>query len=205
MYKEFTIIDFMSKLASDSSSPGGGSVAALVGAAACGLISMVASLTIGKKGYEENQELMRKLIDELALKREEFLNAIDEDPESYRKVIECYRLPNNTDEEKARRSEAIQMALIEATKVPLAIAERATDLFDYAEKVIEKGNKSAASDGAVGALMARGCILAAIYGVRTNVKSIKDESLSKEFLDKAAELEELAITREAEVRALLPY
>ncbi|NLY70682.1 MAG: cyclodeaminase/cyclohydrolase family protein, partial [Clostridiales bacterium] len=90
MYKEYTINDFMSKLASDSSSPGGGSVAALVGAAACGLISMVASLTIGKKGYEENQELMHKIIDDLAIKREEFLNAIDEDPLSYEKVIECY-------------------------------------------------------------------------------------------------------------------
>ena len=148
---------------------------------------------------------MHKIIDDLAIKREEFLNAIDEDPLSYEKVIECYRMPKNTEEEKAARNEAIQKALIEATNVPLSIAEKATHLFDYAKKVIEKGNKSAASDGAVGALMARGCILAAIYGVRINAISIKDESIRKDFLEKADEFEKLAVTKETEVRNLLSY
>lgn len=205
MYKDLTVNNFMSTLSSDSPVPGGGSVAAMAGATASNLIAMVASLTIDKKGYEDSWELMKHIKVELEDKGMEFLNAIDEDALSYAKVIDSFKLPKNTDGEKADRSEAIQSAMIEAAKTPLNIAEKASTLFDYAKLVIEKGNKNAATDGAVGALMARTCVLGALYNVKINAISIKDETIRADLLNKAKALEELAISNEAEVLKMLSF
>lgn len=205
MLTDLTIKDFMSTLASDSPVPGGGSVAAMCGAAASGLIAMVAALTVEKKGYEDAWDEMSGIKSKAEILSKEFLSSIDEDSDSYAKVIDCYKLPKNTDDEKQRRSVAIQKAITEAALLPLSVAEKAVTLFDYAKTVIEKGNKNAASDGAVGALMARSCVLGALYNVRINAASIKDETVKTELLNKAERLEKEAIAREQEVFAMLSF
>jgi len=205
MLTNLTIKDFMSTLASDSPVPGGGSVAAMCGAAASSLIAMVAALTVEKKGYEEAWDEMTVIKSKAEMLADEFLSSVDEDADSYAKVIDCYKMPKNTDDEKQRRSAAIQKAIIEAALLPLSVAERAVILFDYAKTVVDKGNKNAASDGAVGAVMARSCVLGALYNVRINADLIKDETVKKELLNKAERLEKEAISREQEVLTMLSF
>jgi formiminotetrahydrofolate cyclodeaminase len=200
MLKERTIEQFTKDLASDSPVPGGGSAAALAGATAAGLIAMVASLTIGKPGYEEHWEEMKRIREEMEEARGFFLDAMDEDAGSYSKVIECFKMPKNTEEEKACRINAIQNSLYEAAVVPLRVAEKTASLFEFAGIVIEKGNQNAASDGAVAALMARAATRGALFNVRINAQSLKDPQKRSELLKRAEELEKEA--DEAERKAL---
>ncbi|NLT48029.1 MAG: cyclodeaminase/cyclohydrolase family protein [Clostridiales bacterium] len=199
MFKELTIDQFIEKLSSDSPVPGGGSAAALAGATAAGLIAMVASLTAGKAGYEEHWDEMTVIRQEMEQARDFFLNAMDEDAGSYAKVIDCFKMPKDTDEEKACRLQAIQDSLYGAAVIPLQIAEKAAELFRFAEIVIEKGNKNAASDGAVAALMARTTVRGALYNVRINASSLKDPESKAELLKKADSLERRCIDAESQV------
>jgi methenyltetrahydrofolate cyclohydrolase len=205
MLVNLTVKEFMSTLASNSPVPGGGSVAALSGATASNLIAMVASLTIGKKGYEDVWDEMIRIKAKMETIGMEFLAAIDEDAKSYANVIDCYKLPKCTEDQIALRSAAIQTTILEAARIPMGIAETAATLFDDAKFVIEKGNKNAASDGAVAALMARASVLGALYNVKINAVSIKDESIRNELFEKAAALETKAIRAEAEVLSMISY
>ncbi len=205
MFKELTINQFIENLASDSPVPGGGSAAALAGATAAGLIAMVASLTVAKTGYEEHWDEMASVKEEMDQAKDFFLNAMDEDAGSYAKVIDCFMMPKNTDEEKACRLQAIQDTLYGAAVVPLQIAEKAADLFKFAEIVIEKGNKNAASDGAVAALMARASLRGALYNVRINASSLKDQERKTNLLKKADGLEKRSAQAESTVLKLMEF
>ena len=205
MFKELTINQFIENLASDSPVPGGGSAAALTGAGAAGLIAMVAALTIGKTGYEEHWDEMAKVKEEMDKAKDFFLNAMDEDAGSYAKVMDCFKMPKNTDEEKVCRLQAIQDTLYGAAIVPLQIAEKAAELFRVAEIVIDKGNKNAASDGAVAALMARTSVRGALYNVKINASSLKDAESKADLLKKAESLEKRSAQAESTVLKLMEF
>ncbi|MFA7660496.1 MAG: cyclodeaminase/cyclohydrolase family protein [Anaerovoracaceae bacterium] len=205
MFKELTINQFIENLASDSPVPGGGSAAALTGAGAAGLIAMVAALTIGKTGYEEHWDEMAKVKEEMDKAKDFFLNAMDEDAGSYAKVMDCFKMPKNTDEEKVCRLQAIQDTLYGAAIVPLQIAEKAAELFRFAEIVIDKGNKNAASDGAVAALMARTSVRGALYNVKINASSLKDAESKADLLKKAESLEKRSAQAESTVLKLMEF
>ena len=195
----------MDNLASDSPVPGGGSAAALAGAGAAGLIAMVAALTMGKTGYEEHWDEMSKVKEEMDKAKDFFLNAMDEDAGSYAKVMDCFKMPKNTDEEKACRLQAIQDTLYGAAIVPLRIAEKAAELFRFAEIVIDKGNKNAASDGAVAALMARTSVRGALYNVKINASSLKDPESKADLLKKADSLAKRSAQAESTVLKLMEF
>jgi len=195
----------MSTLASNSPVPGGGSAAALSGATAAGLIAMVASLTIDRKGHEEVWEEMKAVKASMEKVVEEFLSLMDEDADSYADVISCFKLPKDSEEEKACRKESIRKATIHAALVPLGIAEKAVMLFSKAEYVIRNGNKNAVSDGAVAALNARTCILAALYNVRINAASLADSPEKEELTKKADALEKEALEAEGKVFSLVSF
>lgn len=205
MFKQLSIDQFTKTLASDSPVPGGGSSAAMAGAAAGSLVAMVASLTTGKKGYEEHWDEMSRISEEMEGVRNFFLEAMDRDADSYAKVIGCFKLPKNSEEEKKYRSKAIQDALYGAALVPLEIAEKAAGIFEYAKSVIEKGNENAASDGAVAALMARASVKGALYNVKINAASLKDPARKAGLLEKAADLEIKADAAEQEILGLLVF
>lgn len=205
MLQELTVKEFMSTLGSDAPVPGGGSAAALAGATACSLLAMVAGLTMEKKGYEAVWEEMGPLQTAMEENARAFLSEMDRDAASYAKVIECYRLPKDTDEEKTARSRAIQAAILEAATIPMEVAERAAGLFEAAKQLVEKGNQNAASDGAVGALLARTCLRSALYNVRINAVSLKDQEAKGELLERADALERLALREEEAVLSLLSF
>ncbi|MBV1821981.1 cyclodeaminase/cyclohydrolase family protein, partial [Bacteroidales bacterium MSK.15.36] len=155
--------------------PGGGSIAALSAASAAALIEMVANLTIGKKGYEEVEEEMKELKGVAAEYKEKFINYIDEDSDSFNKIMDAFKMPKNTEEEKKARTKIIQEGFKGAATVPLNVAKDAFELLALAEKVIEKGNQNAVTDGAVAAMSARTAVHSALYNVKINLGSIKDE------------------------------
>jgi len=168
------VSEFLDMLASRDPTPGGGSGAALGGALAAALVSMVCNLTIGKKGYEDAEEQMRDILAQSEALRAELPELLEADTQVYGRVMAAYRLPRKTDEDKAARRQAIQEALREASEVPLAIADRCAQVVDLALPAAEHGNNWAVSDAGVGALLAEACMHAALLNVSINMASIQD-------------------------------
>lgn len=201
MLVDNTIKDYLDKAAAGTAVPGGGSVAALNAALAAGLAEMVAHLTIGKKGYETVEDDMRALAESAAQLRNKLTESIDKDADAYTEVMAAFRLPKTTDEETAARKQTIQYAIKHAALVPLEVARNAVAVIELAGEAIRKGNKNAASDGAVAAMNARTAALAAIYNVKINLGSIEDERFVDELTQEVKELESQVIDRENEALA----
>jgi len=188
MLADHKITEYLDEAAAGTAVPGGGSVAALNAALAASLTEMVANLTVGKKGYETVDEEMTVLAEKASQLRKKLTAAIDQDANAYTEVMAAYRLPKTTDEEIALRKQKIQESIKHAALVPLEVARDALKVIELAGQAIQKGNKNAASDGAVAAMNARTAALAAIYNVKINLSSIDDDS----FVDKLAyEVKEL--------------
>jgi formiminotetrahydrofolate cyclodeaminase len=189
MLADCTIKDYLDKAAAGTAVPGGGSVAALNAALAAALTEMVANLTIGKKGYEAVEDDMKALADRAAKLRIKLTGSIDKDADAYTGVMAAFKLPKTTDAETAVRKQKIQYAIKHAALVPLEVARDAVAVIELAGAAIDKGNKNAASDGAVAAMNARTGALAAIYNVKINLGAIDDERFVEELTQEVKELE----------------
>lgn len=175
-YTDKRVTEFLDLLACKDPTPGGGSGAALGGALAAALVSMVCNLTIGKKGYEDAEAAMQGILARSEALRAELPRLLEADTQVYGRVMDAYRLPRKTDEQKAARQEAMQAALRDATQVPLAIAERCAQVVDLALPAAEHGNQWAVSDAGVGALLAEASMHAALLNVSINLASIEDQA-----------------------------
>lgn len=178
--REMTIPAFVEELASSSPAPGGGSIAALGGALAAGLSSMVGELTLGRAKYAAVQGDMEALAargKEIASK---LLLLIDEDTDAFNAFMAAMKLPKDTDEQKAVRKEAMQKAAKGTAEVPLKTLGLCVQASKLALEAIEKGNANAVTDAATAGQFARAAALAASYNVRVNLLSIKDEAFVAE-------------------------
>jgi formiminotetrahydrofolate cyclodeaminase len=184
--------DFLGELASDSPTPGGGSVAALSGAMAAALTSMVANLTVGKKKYVDVEKDMKELLGESEALRVELAQMVDEDVEAFERVMVAMKLPKETPEDEARRSAALQSALVDAAMVPLAVMEKCALVIDLARRAAEKGNRNAVSDAGVAALLGRAGAHAARLNVLINLAGIRAQEFSTFREDARAQTEALA-------------
>lgn len=202
MLKDMHLQDFLNQTASSNPVPGGGSVAALSSALSASLAAMVANLTVGKKSYEEVSENMEKIAVSMGLNKDQFVDLIDKDANSFDSVMQAFKLPKDTDEQKSERTRQIQEGTKYAASVPLEVAKKTSALFDEIEYLVVNGNKNAQTDALVAAMMARTAILSALYNVKINLGSIKDESFVKEMRQEVLALEELAVRREKEILAL---
>ena len=196
MLIDHKVTEYLEKAAAGTAVPGGGSVAALNAALAAGLTEMVANLTIGKKGYEEVEEEMIALAGKASQLRNKLSAAVDQDADAYTEVMAAYRLPKTTDEETALRKQKIQDAIKHAARVPLEVARNALAVIELAGQAIRKGNKNAASDGAVAAMNARTGALAAIYNVKINLGSINDDIFVDKLTQEVKELENQVVEME---------
>ncbi|MEI8216771.1 MAG: cyclodeaminase/cyclohydrolase family protein [Eubacteriales bacterium] len=194
-----TIVELLAETAGDSAVPGGGSIAALSGASAAALVEMVANLTIGKKNYEDVSDLMIGISEKASLLRVELLEAVDRDSDAFSKVMEAFKLPKETQEEKEARTIKIQSAFKQAAIVPLGVAQKSKAVLDLAKDVVLKGNKNAVTDGAVAGMMARSAALGAIYNVGINLVSIKDEDFVKKVSVEIDEIKAYVIAGEQEI------
>jgi len=189
LLSELKITEFLSRTASSDPVPGGGSVSALGAAMAAALSEMVASITIGKKGFEAYEKEMLEIVQNARSLRTKLSEDIDRDSDAYSQVLKAYRLPNDTEEKKNERSQAIQDGLKQAALIPLGVAKDAFKLLDMAEKAVARGNKNAVTDAAVAAMMARTAILGALLNAKINLKSIKDLSFVKDVMGQVKEIE----------------
>ncbi len=178
-YLDKPLRHFMDKLASKSPEPGGGSVAALTGALGAALVSMVANLTLGKEKYRDVQPQIEALLKESEKLRQEMQDLIQKDTEAYGALSEVYKMPKNTDAEKAARTAKMQEALKKACQVPLEIGVKSLDVARLAQRAAYVGNVAAVSDAGVAVLLAQACCRSAALNVKINVNSIKDEAYNK--------------------------
>lgn len=199
MLSDLTVKDFLNKVAGNEPVPGGGSVAALNGAVAASLATMVAQLTIGKKGYEMSEELMRHAAELTSQLQQVFITYVDKDSEAYKRVFACFKMPKSTDEEKAVRSAAIQDATRHAALVPMEVARRALELMSLIADIARLGNRNAITDACVAMMSARSAVLGALMNVRINLGSLKDKVLAGELSAETDRLERMAIEKEKEL------
>ena len=169
------IDQFLDLLASSSPTPGGGGVAALVGALAAGLISMVSNLTIGKERYADVQEEVKELLARSEELRARLHSLIDEDARAYELVMAAYRLPKDTEEEKKARSARIQQATIEASRVPLETAKECARVLDLAGPAARITNAQAIGDVIMAAYLAEAALKGAVDNIYINLRGVKDQ------------------------------
>ena len=183
---------FLAELASANAVPGGGSVAALGGALAAALLAMVCRLTIGKKGYEPVQSEMLALLERVEPLQTQLRDLMQADIDAYARVMAAYQLPKATEADKAARTQAAQAGLQHAAEVPLQVAELCATLLDLAEPIAAMGNRNAASDAGVGAMMAEAGLRGAAFNVSINLGAIKDEAFVARHQARVTELTALA-------------
>lgn len=188
MLIERTLKEFVSDVASSNPTPGGGSVAALVGTIGGALTNMVGNLTIGKKVYEEVPEeakiKMEENFKEIEKIVESLSNIVDEDSTAFDGVMLAFKLPKETADEKAARSNAIQEGYKKALEVPLKCASECLRVLELQDIFAQHGNVNAITDVGVGTLLAYSGLEGALFNVTINLKSIKDENYRKDIENK---------------------
>lgn len=184
--------EFLARLASNAPVPGGGGAAAMAGALAAALSSMVGNLTIGKDKFAANEAEIKQLLEKAENIRKQLLQLVNDDAAVFAKFMDCYKLPKITDEDKVARSKAIQDAAKQAAEVPLAIAEESLKVLQIAARLVVIGNPGVITDGAVSALLARAALRSAVYNVLINLKLTKDEAYNTELLNRLQVMQEEA-------------
>jgi formiminotetrahydrofolate cyclodeaminase len=175
MSNKHALQTFLDELASGTPTPGGGSAAAAVGAMGAALVSMVCNLTIGREKFTGVEARMKETLARSETLRAELSQLMTDDIEAYQAVMAAYRLPKDTEEEKAIRTEAIQSGLKKATLTPLATTRACAEVIELGQFVAESGNPNAASDAGAGAACAQAGLKAATLNVLINLGSIKDK------------------------------
>ncbi len=200
---QLTVRGFANELSMDSPAPGGGSTAALCGALSASLSSMVANLTVGKKGYEAAQEAMRAVALEAQPLKDALLQAVDEDTASFNKLMEAFRLPKKTEEQALERDAAVEEATKGATLVPLEVVRKSVACLKLAREAALRGNQNSLSDAGVAGLTAQAAAEGAYFNVRINLPGIKDKEFKAKTLAEAEALRAEALALGGEIGQIL--
>ena len=179
---ETSIDEFLARLASKDPTPGGGSAAAIMGAMGAALISMVCNVSFGKKGYEAAEPELREVCAQSEALRSRLTGMVAGDISAFGELMAAYKLPKDTDEEKQRRSLAIQASLKRATEVPLACARDCAEVIRLSRRAAEHGYLGVISDAGVGVSAAYAAARSAALNVYINVPSLKDRAFAERAL-----------------------
>jgi glutamate formiminotransferase / formiminotetrahydrofolate cyclodeaminase len=179
---------FCNETLSDSPAPGGGSVAALMGALGASLGGMVANLSAGKRGWDDKLKYFSDWAVKAQQLKDELLFLVDEDTAAFKKVIDAFALPKESAEEKAARSAAIESATKYAAEVPLKVMETASKSYQLLSEMVEQGNPNSISDVGVGALATRSCVEGAALNVRINLGQLKGEKFKSALVEKVRKI-----------------
>ena len=191
---DLTTKGFIDEMGSDSPAPGGGSASALCGAQAAALLAMVGRLTIGKKKYADVQDLAEETIAAADKLKEELMDIIDRDTESFNAVSAVFAMPKETDEEKAARKAAMQEALKLCTVTPLEMMRLSKEGLSLIQRAAGKLNLTAASDLGCAALEFRTCMEGAWLNVLINVAGITDEAYAAKCRAEGKEILKTGLT-----------
>lgn len=197
---DMTLTEFAEETASESPAPGGGSIAAYMGALGAALSTMVANLSAHKPGWDDRWKEFSDYAERGHALMTRLLALVDEDTAAFNKIMAVFSMPKATPEEKAARAEALETATLYATEVPLRTMEASYEVFDYAEAMAREGNPASVSDAAVGALAARAAVVGALLNVRINAAGLKNRENAEKLLTRADEID---IKSEARVATAL--
>lgn len=178
---DLKVSDYLDVLSSDAPAPGGGSVSALAGAQAVGLLMMVADLTIGKEKYADWQETCLEAKEQGERLHQELTAAIDRDTDAFNLVSQAFKMPKETPQEKAARSKAIAEGTLVATEVPFSVMEYALAGLHLAKSMVGRSNPNAASDLGVCVLNLMAAIKGAWLNVKINLPGVRDEAKAQAF------------------------
>ena len=185
-----TIKKFIGDLESDMPAPGGGSVAGLIAALSGALNSMVYSLTVGKKSYmelnEDSQNMIKKFQAESLDFSKRSLEIMDEDRENFLKLMDSYKMPKETEEEKEARKKAIRDNTIKSMEAPLVLARECIKFYENLNIMAQFGNKMLLSDLGISAILLHSAIESSIVNVKVNLNGLRNEDFFKE-IDKEIE------------------
>lgn len=174
--------------ASNSPTPGGGSVSALVGSLGAAMVAMVANLTVGKEKYREVEPEVKAILGQVYELIEKLEQLVERDISEFSNFMQVYKMPKETEEEKRAREEAKQNALRAATDTPFVIADTCLKGLELAEKLSHIGNKGAISDVGVGAYVCDAALRSALLSVDINLPSITDLNYVREAQERKAKL-----------------
>ena len=180
--------EFCNETLSDSPAPGGGSVAALMGALGASLGGMVANLSAGKRGWDDKLEYFSGWAVKAQQLKDELLSLVDEDTAAFNKVMDALALPKESAEEKATRATTIEEATKHAAEIPLKVMETASRSYALLAEMAERGNPVSISDVGVGTLATRACIEGAALNVRINLGQLKNEKSKKDLQEKVRKI-----------------
>ena len=200
---DMTCTGFAEETASESPAPGGGSISAYMGALAAALGTMVANLSSHKAGWDDRWEFFSDWADNGMAVMNELLYLVDEDTAAFNKIMDVFGMPKGTDEEKAARAEAMEVATLYATQVPLRTMKAAYKAFDVVRAMAEEGNPNSVSDAGVGALAARSAVMGACLNVKINAAGLKDRAMAEALVNEAMEIQAAAQRAEAEILAVV--
>ncbi|CAN5384162.1 hypothetical protein BH09BAC6_BH09BAC6_04740 [soil metagenome] len=198
-----TLTEFADETASESPAPGGGSIAAYMGALGAALAAMVANLSSHKKGWDSRWQEFSAWAEKGQQYKDELLRLVDLDTAAFNKIMEAFSLPKSNEEEKAARDKALQAATKYAIEIPLKVMQTACDSLTVIKAMAETGNPNSASDAGVAALCARSAVLGAFMNVKINASGYKDKNYVADVMDLGVQLEEKAMTLEAEIIAVV--
>lgn len=194
-----TVTAFTEETASESAAPGGGSVAATVGALGAALGTMVANLSSHKRGWDDRWQEFSDWAETGQRYTRELLHLVDEDTRAFERVMAAFAMPKTSDEEKVARTAAIQAATRVATEVPFKVMEAALGSMTVIRQMAEHGQPSSSSDAGVGGLCARTAVMAAYLNVKINAKSLHDKTFADDLVTRGGAIERQAQAQEAEI------
>lgn len=194
-----TLHELVNETASESPAPGGGSVAAAVGAFGAALGTMVANLSAHKRGWDDRWKEFSEWAEKGKKYHTELLKCVDEDTEAFNKIMAAFGLPKSNEQEKAERKKAIQDATINAIEIPLKVMQLANDSLEIMLAMAETGNPNSVSDAGVGALCARTAVEGAYLNVKINAAGCDDKQFLEKVLKKAELITGFARLKEAEI------
>ena len=185
MLLEQKTTDFLEQLSSSAPIPGGGGASAAVGAFASALGLMVTNLTVGKKKYADVEEEILEIREKLEQKKQDLVRMVDEDAEAFEPLAKAYRMPKETEEEKAEKARVMEIVLKDACSVPMEIMEKCCEAIEVIVEFAAKGSTLAISDAGVGAAFCKAALKGASLNVYINTKSMKDREYAEELNKKA--------------------
>ena len=190
---------FADETASESPAPGGGSISAYVGALGISLGTMVANLSSHKAGWDDRWEEFSKYAEAGQNYKDQLLYLVDEDTNAFNKIMDAFKLPKGTNEEKITRKQAITEASKYAIEVPFKVMEISLKSMEVIKAMAEIGNPNSVSDAGVGALCARTAVMGAYLNVKINASGLDDKEYAQDVLAKGKLLEEEAQALEYEI------
>ena len=196
---EMSLTEFADETASESPAPGGGSIAAYMGALAATLGTMVANLSAHKAGWDDKWEFFSEIAEKGRELQDRLINLVDEDTAAFNKIMAVFAMPKKSEEEKAARAKALEEATLYATEVPLRTMKASYETFEVLEQMAKSGNPASVSDAGVGTLAARAAVLGAQLNVRINAAGLKDREKASKLLSEASDIAQKAENKEVEI------